>query len=357
MEKLLNDFRPRFRERLLGILWRQWTALGVSGHGVPWEGSVIDPEALLIFSCTVARHEPRLFDAMTEWMRISSRFVSVQRIKRMLKDESFAGEAALQAVAAVAKTSAHDAKWDRLIDHTAGRHTEKDPLFFLRDGQPVPVLRKEDPVFARYGLLRDRFEARGVAQPFRPEPVSNLLLRLRALLGVNARCEILLFLALNEQGSPRAMARDCYYYPATVAKALAEMDQSGYVVSRVEGRHRYYRLVSELWTDLFIGEVPRPAWIVWARLFGALERIWALLNREGLADRSALAQASLLRRILKQSVVPQLERCGLPLMLGDYSAHPGEALIPFFVERIEAVLDRAEHPDAARPSLRGSGRK
>ena len=222
MQTLLTDFRTELLDRLLDVLWRQWTTLGVSGRGQTWLGPTIDPDALLLLSCTIARYDARLFDAMLEWLRINGRFVSVQRIKRVLRDENFSGERVLRAVAAATSTSVNEIKWARLIRDKTSARENKESLFFLKNGNALPVVHEPDPLFEKYGFLRDRFEERGVAEPFHPEPVSNLLLRLRALLGVNARCEIFQYLLLNSRGSPRAMAKDCYYFPATISKALAE---------------------------------------------------------------------------------------------------------------------------------------
>jgi hypothetical protein len=46
----LTSFRKELRDCLLDVVWRQWTSLGVSGHGESWSDSVIDPEALLASS-------------------------------------------------------------------------------------------------------------------------------------------------------------------------------------------------------------------------------------------------------------------------------------------------------------------
>jgi len=343
MQRLLTDFRVEFLDRVLEILWRQWSALGVSGHGPNWKGSVIDPEALLAFSCTIGRHDARLFDAIVEWVQLNERFINVQRAKRIIKDESFKGKAVFGAAAATAATSVHAGKWGGVTDLSNKKHKKAEALFYFEDGSALPIVKDADPRFREYGFLRDRFEPRGVARSFRPEPPSNLQLRLRALLGVNARCEILLYLLLNDEGSPRAMGRDCYYFPATMTKALAEMRQSGYVISRVEGRHRYYRLFPETWKKLLLQSEKKPRWIVWPRLFSALEHIWLFLNQEGLDSKESLVQASSLRRILIRSVVPKLNRCGLPLVFGGESAHLGESLLPFFVGRVRDVLSDLEH--------------
>jgi hypothetical protein len=58
----LVDFKSLVLDRLLALLWRQWSALGVPGHDPVEERRVIDPEPLLLLSLTVARYDARLFD-------------------------------------------------------------------------------------------------------------------------------------------------------------------------------------------------------------------------------------------------------------------------------------------------------
>lgn len=339
MTPSLTDFKTEFRNRLLDLLWRQWTTLGVSGQGRMWHGAMIDPEALLLFSCTMARHDARLFDAMLDWLKINGRLINVQRAKRMFDQENFAGQEIFKTIAAVTKTPELATKWGRSAAVPPISRALPQPLFYLENGKPLPVVRENDPAFEACGFLRDHYEPRGVASPFRPEIPQNLILRLRALMGVNARCELLAFLTLNEQGSPRSVARDCYYFPATVAKALADMNASGYVRSRIQGRHRYYQLVPATWHQLLLAD-SQPAWIVWGRLFSTLEQIWLFLAQEDLNDKSPLAQASSLRRVLLETIAEKLDRCGTTFSLGDIAAHTGESLIPFFIKRTSAILQK-----------------
>ena len=135
------------------------------------------------------------------------------------------------------------------------------------------------------------------------------------------------------------MAKDCYYFPATISKALAEMNRSGYVISRAEGRHRFYKLVPDMWKELLVGDDSNISWVVWARLFSALEQIWLFLDQRDLGGKSPLAQASSLRRVLKQRVISQLERSGPAFTFGDDSAYPGEQLTPYFVAQMKNVLE------------------
>lgn len=343
MKTLLTDFRAEFRDRILGLLWRQWTALGVTGQGAAsWRRTPLDPEALLLATCTLARYDARLFNAMLDWVGANGRYLNIQRLQRMLSERLFAGDDVFAAVASTARATGHSLKWARSAQPASTQGRPPRSLFFLPDGSPLPVVRDPDPTFLTHGLLRDLYQPRGVAQPFRPEGAANLALRLRALLGVNARCEILVYLLLNPRGSPRAIARACCYYPATIIKALSEMGDSGYVVSRVEGRHRHYSLTSDAWHALLCGD-GHPDWIAWPALLGAFEQTWNFLHAPERDGQSQLAQASALRRLLEPSIIEPIARSGLPVIFGSDRPHDGESLLPFFVDGMRRVLDTTEN--------------
>ena len=340
MKHQLIDFRSRVpqsdsRPRLASV-----GDGGNCGAGSTLDGFVIDPEALFLFSCTVSRYDARLFDAIQEWLGVNGNLINVQRLKRILKEEHFAGEPVLAAIAAATTDSVNQAKWSRIAGGVQYPKDETDPqpLFYLESGKPMPVVRDRDPQYAEYGFIRDQFEARGVAEPFRPERPANLLLRLRALLGVNARSEVFEYLLVNRVGSPRAIAADCYYSPATIIKTMAEMKLSGFVASRTQGRRKLYSLSPDTWRGLFIDPSSNLTWVVWPRVFSALEQIWVFLDAGELATKSPLEQSSSLRRLLTGGVISQLER-GLPeFMFGDPTQHPAELLIPFFTARLGTVL-------------------
>jgi hypothetical protein len=46
--------------------------------------------------------------------------------------------------------------------------------------------------------------------------------------------------------------------------------------------------------------------------------------------------------VLLKSVVDRTETCGLDFACGDISAHPGEDLLPFAIERTTELLDLVE---------------
>ncbi|MBN1880361.1 hypothetical protein JW823_09655 [bacterium] len=343
MKTYLKNFRHEYLDRLLSIVWDQWSTLGVSGQGKPVGRYVIDPEALLLFSSSIARYDARLFDAILEWLRINGRFINVTRISQIIKHEKFVGKGVLRSTIAAVDTSDSGLKWNKFLSGTSDVPIEPENLFFQKSGNPLPVIRERDPLFESYGFIREVFRERGVSAPFRPERPGNLLLRLRAFMGVNARSEILFYLLLHPKGSPRAMARDCYYFPATISKALSEIEQSGILVSRNEGRYRFYSFRNaDEWKSIFLEKEAKLSWITWPRLFSVFERIWLFLDENVQMDKTALEQASSLRRVLRDSAADQLENCGLPVIFGRDSDYPGEELIPFFLERMRAILGYLE---------------
>lgn len=71
MHTFLNTFKWDVLHQILGILWRQWSAIGVPGYSDTEETVVVDPEALLLLTLTVARHDNRLFDQVLDWLGLT----------------------------------------------------------------------------------------------------------------------------------------------------------------------------------------------------------------------------------------------------------------------------------------------
>ena len=55
-----------FRKKILALLWRQWSALGIAGQTEKGAASLVDPEALLLCSLSLARYDARLFDEIID---------------------------------------------------------------------------------------------------------------------------------------------------------------------------------------------------------------------------------------------------------------------------------------------------
>ena len=65
----LSELRDRVRRGFLEFAWRQWAQAGVSANISGFDRWAIDPEALILFTITVARRDPRLFDEVPGLVR------------------------------------------------------------------------------------------------------------------------------------------------------------------------------------------------------------------------------------------------------------------------------------------------
>ena len=99
METSLTSFKTQLREALLALLWRQWSALGVSGHARTEDPWLIDPEALLLISTVIARHDARLFDEILDWLQLNADSLNLQRLARLQKDHALGDATVLAAIA------------------------------------------------------------------------------------------------------------------------------------------------------------------------------------------------------------------------------------------------------------------
>ena len=95
----LKEFKKTILESLLDLLWRQWSALGVSGYSHSEESQVVDPEALLLLTLTVARYDARLFDEVLDWLEVNGDYLNVQRLQNLVKQFDFKARTELSAVA------------------------------------------------------------------------------------------------------------------------------------------------------------------------------------------------------------------------------------------------------------------
>ena len=306
MKLPLKVYREQLLKVFLDFLWDAWTALGVPGHGAEHVVYTVDPEALLAFTCSMGRFDPRLFDEVIEWLLVNGRFLNVQRMKSILRKESFSGSTVLAAMAAWLAEQDSSAKWSYLARQSSPPPSP-EPLFHLADGRPVPTRPPYDAHFLAWGWKRVPIQNRGHGRLFPSTAPAALVLKMRALFGVNSRSDALAYLLLNGRGHPRAMARELYYSQKAIHDIMADLDCSGIVTSSRTARERVFRLSAEGRSFLMHGSSPMP-WINWPVLLGTAEHVWNLTNTLDAQDGPPLFQASeiqlrmppLLQRLYRQ---------------------------------------------------------
>jgi hypothetical protein len=338
MDTSFLEFRGYILDRLLDLLWRQWSALGVPGRTTMEERRVVDPESLLLLSMTIGRYDTRLFDEILDWLLVNGAFLNVQRLRNLMKRFGFESQAQLSSVSELLMKKSNDPlKWKRLAAPRFPRNPE--PLFFLKSGKPIPMPDEKAPEFSAYGLLRGPIKLRGHAQPFPTKGMPSLLLRLRALLGINARCELLCLLAAAEEIHPSDVERQAGYSPRTVQNTLAEMARSGIVQVRSGNREKWYCLQSDVLDHLLKPEGSPTPWVNWAPLFRAFEMLWIGVIDPKRQNLDPLTQASEWRRLGKE-MRPLLAEAGLGRQLEDGSSFRGIEYSSIFIRDIKGILNQ-----------------
>jgi hypothetical protein len=333
-----TGFRDDVRDRLLALLWRQWSAIGVAGYSEVPETCVVDPEALLLLTLTVGRHDARLYDAVLEWLDLNGDHLNAQRLQNLVPSFGPHARAGLGAIAErLSRRSEVALKWRKLAT-LRGLEVEEEPeaLFLLPDGRPLPMPAEHDEVFRRHGLLRAPVGQRGVALAFPTEGTPALLLRLRALLGVSIRCEVLCLLGSSDEIHPSRVARLVGLAPRTMQDLLADMARSGAVQVRTSARAKYYALVPGPLDEL-LRPGGRTPWQNSVPLFQALEAVWLGLADSIGRDLAPPLLASQWRRTARL-VAPLLGDAGLGQPLRDEASLVGEAYHDVYVEDVLRLL-------------------
>lgn len=298
----LQRFRDEYRETLLRFLWREWSALGVAGQEHVALHHVVDPEALVLFTCSLGRYDQRLFDEVMDWLTKNGRFLNIQRMRNILRKESFGGGSVLAAIADWLSQRDAPLKW-KLLASTPNRQTKSQSLFFLPDSRPLPQRGKPEPTFLKHGFTRNTLQVRGYSQTFSPDAPACLFLKMRALFGVNARCDILTYLALNKTGHPREVARELYYSQKAIHDVMTEMACSGVVLSSRAARERTFRIAAGA-LPLLPPQTEVSGWINWPILLSTAKRVWTLAEELRTADLDSLVLSSEITLTMK----PLLER-------------------------------------------------
>jgi hypothetical protein len=126
---------------------------------------------------------------------------------------------------------------------------------------------------------------------------------MRALFGLNARCDVLTYLALDETGHPRQVARELYYSQKAIHDVMTDMACSGVVHSSRGARERTFRIAADA-LPFLTGQTEVSGWINWPILLSAAETVWRLAEELSTAKLDSVVESSEIALTIK----PLLER-------------------------------------------------
>lgn len=341
MPTLFQDSLSRLTTRMVDLIWHQWSSIGVAGYPRPGDDWIIDPEALLLATTRFGRHDSRLMDESIDWLSQFGRRISLQRLQGL--NRSWPGVADSRVLAAIAEVLGQQVahrKW-RVVADPAPEAFEPESFFLHHDGTPGILIGEVEPVFAKHGLLRGKLELRGMSQAPPPRARENMIFILRALLGVNARAEILAWLLTHDSGHPAAIARSTGYFSKSIQQILNEMEESGQVISVRHGREKHFRVRAADWQFLLPpptdGQNAFPRWVDWMPLFAAITRFAETLALPGIDDKSEHFQSIKLREALDEAM-PALVRAGVSHELRSSRDQRGGVLIQSLLADLDSLL-------------------
>jgi hypothetical protein len=323
----VETFRGELAAKLRDFAWDQWSQMGVSGAAPrTQERRVADPEALLLFSLEVGRHDPRLFDEVLDWLVLNESLISVQRLRNLCDDDV---DRAL-----VDGSLTWVARWRpraRLSAKARADKTASPQALFV--GLSTP--RTPEPSFARVGLLRPAFEPSRKSQPPDFAAPVNLAFRLRRFLGIGVRAEAvrLLLTADAPRVTTGVVQASAGFARPNVRDALTHLRDAGIAVSSGVGQESFYALRRDDWLQLLRVSVDDiPVHRDWIQTLGPLRLVLRWLYDEGTESLSEYMRASE-ARVLLDRIEPDLRFAGF----GVERRSTGAAFWDDFVRTIDAV--------------------
>jgi uncharacterized protein YegP (UPF0339 family) len=321
-----SALHSRLRGALVSFAWDEWAQMGLLAeprHQSPWAQ---DPEALLVFTLEVARDEPRLFDETLDWLATNSRLVSRRRLRAVCVDDEDRRLVTAAMLWATGKVGRPDPEPE----------TEAVALFRGLSS----AVRDPDEAFQAYGFLRPKTPSSGKSsRPNLRAPI-NLAFRLRELLGLSARAEVVRCLLTIDvpRVSGSVLVRAAAYAKPNVYEAASALRNAGVVTAVMVGNEQRFAADRERWAGL-LGEPLdwAPAQRDWPQLLGALRRILRWLEQTDTDEMSEYLRGSLTRDLLEE-VAPDLSLAGVVVDYGEVVQDPWGALTRTVDRSLQALV-------------------
>lgn len=326
--------RQRLNDQLVALTWSEWAQMGLLAtphRRSPWAQ---DPEALIVFTLEVARAEPRLFDELLDWMLLNEPLLSVRRLRAMCIDET-----------------------DRtLTTATLTWLTRQRPRARLGNGAKTPAPAKLQPLFqseiqidqpdedfAAAGWLRPPLSpSRKSQHPNNDAPI-NLAFRLRQILGVGIRAEVVRVLLSTEAPwvNAQALARSTGYAKRNVHDALAGLNAAGVVSAFTVAAEQRYMADRSAWAGLLGTEPDKlPVHRDWPQLLTVLRQMLRWVKQPELATMSDYLRTSRAKDLL-EIMSSDLAFVGIPTDSGR-STHDTWRDLEEVIERVLAVIEMGQ---------------
>lgn len=302
MATSLQNSNENLNRVIIDLLWRQWSALGVSAQAEQSGDVIVDPEALLLCSTVFARQDARLFDEIADWLQENGAWINLLRLGRLQREHALGEDSVLGALAEHLMQRSEHARWKVLAKKPA--QSAEPSLLFPHLAAPF----RRDEIFSQWGWQRGPLEFRGLSKTPRTGTPASFLLKLRAFFGLQSRAEVMAWLLSHDSGHPAQVARETGYFRGSIQNVLNELEISGLVRSLRDGREKRFIAPRERWRFLLAGvegaQPEFPRWVPWAVVFTLVRRYQSLVAAPDFAGYSPDLQTIELNR----TVIPLMDR-------------------------------------------------
>lgn len=261
------------------LLWKQWSDLGIPGQVLPQKNkTILDPEALIIFSAGFARYDQRLYDLILDWLDSHSSQINVQRLKALHSKAEYQDTASLGYICSVIAEK-DPARWRKLADtYSAVKKTHPVMLFKDSDDQPEKFIPECDQLALNCNFIRNIRRNSGKILPQLPQCMATRLLQMRSLLGISARAETILVLLSSEPCKVQDIVDRSGFIWKSIQDVLEELIAGNFVaVLNGTGRGKQYFLTDPEKILRFF-DIKTPGFWNWSSIYDSIGLLWQLCS-------------------------------------------------------------------------------
>ncbi len=264
----LQKLSTKWNRNINEFLWNEWSSIGVPGNVRENNNTIIDVEALFVFSLNQARFDIRLFDEIFDWVIKNDRWLSFQRIKTYVrKYEGDEIKRILQAFSRSVYSATRNIRWKMFLNLADTNDNIPCPFFLNTDTSELPIPGSYDENFKSSGWLRSPINIRNKSSDIPFESEKNLLFKLRTLFGITPRAEILAYLICKERVSASEIINSTGYSKPSVYDTLSDLVTGRFIDQYNKNGSMKYYVDLNRWKNFLNIAKPLPVWIDWQRVF------------------------------------------------------------------------------------------
>jgi hypothetical protein len=271
-------------KNLLNLAWSLWTELGVAGNKQNHQNVLILIEELIIFTSVLTEIDPRLRDESLDWCSQFYRYISISRLKSLMKD------------------------FEELARKPFSKYASN-----LNN-----ISKANWPVFIDTPPLKINLSHKSILRPHASSALLNI--RARSLFGTGARADLVTFFLVHPNTDfSIAEVAETGYSKRNLAEVLDDLHSGNLFDRFMQGNQQRYRLNKN--SPLFQMLKPIPKYAPWHLVFKVLLTIRACIHHtENYSESTKVVE---LRNCLKEQekslqkleLIPPLFQNNFPMYL------------------------------------------